>query len=129
MVNFENDYNFGEIQETLIKKKLETKWGELIQTGRWDKYDFINNKYNIEVKSRKCDYNNYSTTLLTCNKIVEEPNKKLYFVFNFTDGIYYIRYKKELFDKFDKKLFSRINQSFDMKEYIYIPIIYLKKLK
>lgn len=129
MVNFEADFEFGEAQETKIKIKLETKWGQLIQTGRWEKHDFINKKFNIEVKSRKCKYNTYPTTLLTCNKIVEEENKKLYFVFNFTDGIYYIRYRKPLFDTFEKKLFSRINQEYDMKEYYYIPIEYLKKIE
>lgn len=131
MVNFENDYKFGEDQENLIKNKLETKWGGLIQTGRWEKHDFINNKYNIEVKSRKCKYNSYPTTLLTCNKIVEEPNKKLYFVFNFTEeinSVYYIKYKKNLFDTFEKKLFSRVNKDFDKKLYYYIPIELLKKL-
>lgn len=128
MVNFENDYKFGEMQEEAIKPKLEAKFGELVQTDRWAKYDFINDRYNIEVKSRKCKYNAYQTTLLTCNKIVKESGKKLYFIFNFIDGIYYIRYKKSLFETFEKKLFSRINKEYDMKEYIYIPINFLKKL-
>lgn len=128
MVNIEQDYLWGEEKQELIKSRLESKFGMLRSMGRWDKHDFKNQHFNIEVKSRKNAYNTYPTTLLTCNKIVEEPNKRLYFIFNFTDGIYYIRYKKELFETFEKRMFSRINQSYDEKEYYYIPIQYLKNL-
>ncbi len=127
MVNFENDYLFGLDNENKIKDILENKFGELKKNHRYSKYDFENDKYVIELKTRRICYNQYPTTLLTCNKVIE-TTKKIYFIFNFTDGIYYIRYKEKLFNTFDKKMFSRINKSFDEKEYYFIPIQYLKKI-
>lgn len=129
MVNFENDYKFGEQEEERIHKTLEKRFGTLTATGRWEKHDFKNDRYNIEVKSRKCNYSTYPTTMMTCNKVVEEENKKLYFVFNFRDGIYYIRYRPALFSTFEQKKFSRINETFDEKMYYYIPIQLLKKIE
>lgn len=129
MVNFESDYRFGELEEDRIHKTIEKRFGLLTKMSRWDKHDFKNERYNIEVKSRKCNYNTYPTTMITCNKVVEEENKKLYFVFNFRDGIYYIRYREALFSTFEKKMFSRINEAFDEKQYFYIPIQLLKKIE
>lgn len=129
MVNIEKDYIYGEEQQKKLKSILEAKFGTLKEMDRWSKHDFKNQHFNIEIKSRKNTYSAYPTTLITCNKIVEEPNKRLYFIFNFTDGVYYIRYKKALFDTFEKKMFSRINQAYDEKEYLYIPIQYLKNLE
>jgi hypothetical protein len=54
------------------------------------------------------------------------------FVFNFTDGIHYIKYDKKLFDTFEKKPFKRAGRP-DIKTfeslYIYIPIEQLTKIK
>jgi hypothetical protein len=127
MVNFEDDYIFGLSQEDKIKDILESKFGKLVKNSRYCKYDFENEKYCIELKSRKNEYSKYPTTLLTCNKITD-TKKKLYFVFNFEDGIYYIKYKEHIFNTFQKKPFSRINEEYDKKDYYYIPIICLKKI-
>lgn len=127
MVNFENDYIFGASKENEIFDILEQKFGKLIKNSRYSKYDFENEKYAIELKSRKCNYSFYPTTLLTCNKITN-TNKKLYFIFNFTDGIYYIKYREHIFNTFEKKKYSRVNKTYDEKDYYFIPIEYLKKI-
>lgn len=127
MVNFEGDYYFGEEQQQLIKPILEAKFGMLKSNDRYSKYDFENESYYIEVKTRKNSYNTYPTTLLTSNKITK-TDRSLIFIFNFTDGIYYIEYDEKIFNCFEKKLFSRINKKFDMKDYYYIPIDMLKKI-
>ncbi len=127
MVNFEGDYIFGEKQQEIIKPILEKTFGSLISNDRYSKYDFENDNYYIEVKTRKNSYYTYPTTLLTCNKITN-TDKTLIFIFNFTDGIYYIEYDEKIFNCFEKKMFSRINKKFDMKDYYYIPIDMLKKI-
>ena len=45
----------------------------------------------------------YSTTILPVYKIVEKDDSRLVLVFYFTDGLFYIVYKKELFDTFETK--------------------------
>ena len=128
MVNYENDYNWGEAQQRKIMPTLKQKWNDIEEQDRWSKYDFISPSVNIEVKSRKNAYNKYPTTLLTCNK-VDDLTKKNIFVFNFIHDlkknlseIYYIEYDKKKFDTYQKEMFSRANIQSDEKEYYYIPI-------
>jgi len=121
MVNYENDYQYGEQQQKHIKPLLEKHFGFLNEKERYSKYDFENDEICIEVKSRKNKHNAYSTTLLTANKITD-TNKKIIFIFNFTDKLMYIKYDKEKFNTYTKKMFSRANQRWDEKEYLYIPI-------
>lgn len=101
--------------------------------NKYDKYDFINKDKNIiyELKSRRNSYNKYPTTLISLDKI--DKDYENIFIFNFTDGVYYIKYNEEQFNKYDIKLFKRIDrkQYCNDKEklYIYIPITDLIKIK
>lgn len=128
MVNYENDYNWGEAQQKKIAGYLGKKWNGLIPQGRYSKYDFISEDINMEVKSRKNRYSAYPTTLLTCNKIADTTKKNI-FVFNFVydmardlSEIYYIEYDEDKFSKYNKDMFSRAKKAWDEKMYIYIPI-------
>jgi len=125
MVNYENDYIWGEQQQKKIFPILEAKWEGLRPQGRYAKYDAINETTNIEIKSRKNAYSAYPTTLLTMNKI-SDTSKTNIFVFNFVKNdkneIYYIEYDKEKFEPYERRMFSRANYAADEKEYIYIPI-------
>ncbi|AIF72173.1 MAG: hypothetical protein QLV_07 [Qinghai Lake virophage] len=128
MVNYENDYIWGEYQQRKIFPILETKWLNLEEQARNSKYDFISENVNMEIKSRTNAYNKYPTTLLTCNK-VHDLSKTNIFVFNFVydmendlSDIYYIEYDEAKFSKYTKQKFSRANQTWDEKDYYYIPI-------
>jgi hypothetical protein len=95
--------------------------------GRYNKYDYIDDKYSYELKSRTNEYNKYPTTLIGLDKI--GPNT--IFLFYFTDGLYYIEYDKQLFDTFEIKDFVRnvrYGKIDKPKKYIYIPIISLNKI-
>jgi hypothetical protein len=61
---------------------------------------------------------------------VKENMKKIIFLFNFIDGLYYIEYEKNLFDTFEKQPFRRFREGVNDKEkpYIYIPIEHLKRI-
>lgn len=76
-------------------------------------------------QSRNVNYDMYETTIIPADKICK------IFLFNFRDGLYYIKYRKSKFDTFERKIFVR-NQRDDYndipKEYIYIPINKLKKI-
>jgi hypothetical protein len=58
-------------------------------------------------------------------------HKRTYLLFLFTDGLYYIRYRKSTFEEFDKKLFVKNRGDKDdvKKYYYYIPIDKLKKIE
>jgi hypothetical protein len=62
------------------------------------------------------------------DKIFEEQQ---FFIFSFFDGVYYIKYNKELFKTFDLLDFQRRPRPdiVDRKQlYYYIPIEHLKKI-
>jgi hypothetical protein len=129
MVNYENDYLWGEAQQRKIFPVLEKKWKSLRQQSRYAKYDALSEHVNMEIKSRKnLRCNSYPTTLLTMNKI-SDTTKTNVFIFNFVfdmakdmSEIYYIEYDEEKFSKYEKKMFSRANIKADEKEYVYIPV-------
>ena len=131
MVNFEKDYLYGVEKQKQILPILRDYFGEELQetVGRYARFDFYSDKSIFELKSRKNSKITYPTTLLTCNKIIREDDKDLIFLFNFTDELCYIRYDPDVFSTFEKRLFSRINEFFDEKEYYYIPIEQLTTIK
>jgi len=95
--------------------------------GKYDRYDYLDNDYNYELKSRTNEYNKYPTTLIGLDKI---DNNTIY-LFYFTDGLYFIEYNKELFDTFEIKDFvrnPRYGKIDKPKKYIYIPIDKLQKI-
>jgi hypothetical protein len=47
-------------------------------------------------------------------------------LFKYTDGLYYIEYNKEQFDKYELKKFTKYTE---LKDYIYIPIKDLIKIE
>ena len=131
MVNFEKDYLYGIQKQKEILPILRDYFGKDLEEtlGRWKKYDFYSDKSIFELKSRKNTKTRYHTTLITCNKVVSESRKDLIFLFNFTDELCFIKYDEKLFSTFERRLFSRINESFDEKEYYYIPIERLTTIK
>lgn len=128
---FKNDYAFGTQKEDDITTTLNKYFNdELIKPeNKKSKYDFKGKETYYEVKSRTNKYNDYPTTIIAQNKIFTDNQ---IFVFNFTDSCYYIKYDKEIFDKFEKKPFKRAYRP-DIKTfesiYIYIPIENLTEIK
>ena len=129
MVNYEDDYLWGEAQQRRIFPTLEKKWKGLRPQSRYAKYDAISDEVNMEIKSRKnLKWNSYPTTLLTMNKI-SDTSKPNIFIFNFVfdmtrnkSEIYYIEYDEEKFSKYERKMFSRAQIKSDEKDYVYIPV-------
>jgi hypothetical protein len=94
----------------------------LTSTDRYHKFDFINisKKILIELKSRTCTHSRYRETLMNMCKIPYANSKikegyDIYFVFAFTDGIYYQKYTKDNRYKADDR-------------YLYIPVTDLLEL-
>jgi len=130
MVHVEQDYQFGIKEQSKVLPLLKEFFGREIveETNKWSKYDFSDDQALYELKTRKNKKRAYPTTLMTCNKVCT-TDKELYFVFNFTDELCIIRYTQDLFNGFERKLFSRIDSKQDEKEYFFIPIEYLTTIK
>lgn len=130
MNRFIKDLQFGLLKEDETEKIISEYFkDELTKSKKYDKYDWKGKKYYYELKSRMCEYKKYDTTLIPASKIFTKYQR---FIFNFTDGIYYIKYREHIFDTFEKKQFVRFAR--DGKKdipqlYIHIPINKLKKIK
>jgi hypothetical protein len=99
--SFVLDKRMGDIGEHYILPKIQNFFDSSIQktTGN-AKYDYYDaNGVLYELKTRRCNKTRYETTLLPKHKIIEGKNQV--FIFNFLDKISYIRYDKEVFDKFE----------------------------
>ncbi len=124
--NYKQDNSFGLNEENLILPILEKYFKESISKSinKYEKWDGASETTLYEIKSRTNKHNAFNDTIIGANKILE-TNKTQIFIFNFIDGIYYIKYDKSLFDTFPNSPFIR-NQREDIvdtiKQYYYIPI-------
>lgn len=126
MVHWNNDYIYGtEKQKEILPVIKEYFSRDIIETeGQYSKFDFEDDEYNYELKSRKNTINKYPDTMITLNKL-KDDDKPLILLFNFTNCLAYIKYDKELFKSFKTANFSRAKMEWDKKIHIYIPIKYL----
>jgi len=123
-------YNYGKEQEKKVYPIIQEYFKEKIihSQGQYDKYDFIGDTKVFELKSRRNKHNSYSTTMITCNKL-KQIDKELILLFNFTDGLYFIKFEKELFDTFFSQPFVRDEVNAYPLDHVYIPIEHLTLIK
>ena len=126
-----SDLVFGKLKEIEIKEILEGYFNTKLNTSsKYNLIDFYNDDIYIELKSRRNTYSQYNTTIIGSNKIdyAKSLNKKIIFVFNFIDGLYYIEYSN-IFDSFDlcEQYIFRDNKK-ELKTNYHIPINLLKKI-
>jgi hypothetical protein len=120
----ENDYQYGRNKEGEILEKMNEFFQDNIKqtADRYDSKDYLGEKYKYELKSRRNTYKAFPTTIIPTDKVAEGGN--YVFLFNFTDGLYYIHYDEEVFKTFNKAPFQRRDggQNNPNKLYWYIPI-------
>ena len=128
--HFQKDYIYGKQQEIKILPLIEQYFDDNITqtTTQYAEYDFTSDFYNFELKSRKNNFNTYPTTMITSNKL-KNTDKQLILLFEFTDGLYYIKYDPLIFDTFEKKKFKRAGVCADAQFHTYIPIGDLKLIR
>jgi hypothetical protein len=130
---FNRDYEFGRQSETTVLDTLKTFFNDstiVPSTDKFDRYDFIGAGCKYELKTRRLTRNRFATTMLPLGKLLSENPENNIFLFQFTDGLYYIRYDKETFSTFNVAPFCRQDRSgFDAEQdYIYIPVNLLTKI-
>tara|TARA_B100000470_G_C19594264_1_gene303632 strand:- start:139 stop:561 length:423 start_codon:yes stop_codon:yes gene_type:complete len=110
----------------LIEQFLNTNLN--IYDNRFSTFDFYNDLYLIELKTRRCKHNTYADLMMNINKYntgineIKNNKKHIYYFFKFEDGLYY--YKQNIKHKHNKR-FAK-NRQGNQTEYIYIKTKLLK---
>jgi hypothetical protein len=127
---FMRDYKFGREREELILPQLQQFFKDDIRLtpDKYSKYDYEGKEYIYELKSRTCQLGTYPTTLLPVDKVVK--TRKQIFLFNFTDGLYYIEYDETAWRDIEIASFRRFRIGVNDKEkpYYHIPTTLLKRV-
>tara|TARA_E500000305_G_C4009825_1_gene232089 strand:- start:947 stop:1393 length:447 start_codon:yes stop_codon:yes gene_type:complete len=130
---YEQDKSYGVSQEDRLLCKIQQKYANVQKTSKHDKVDYVSNDYIIELKSRRCRFYTYKTTMISKGKIdyiletCAQLNKKGICMFNFDDGLYEVEITPDVVDKFECGFSGRKDRGrkeYDL--YYFIPIEMLK---
>ena len=121
---FKEDYEIGKKGEKKALPYIKDYFNSNIQEilNQYSKHDYTDSNFKYELKTRTCKYNSFPTTLMPVDKAVDDLT---IFLFQFTDGLYWIRYNAEDFEEFEKKQFvrhQRADYNDKEKDYFFIPI-------
>jgi hypothetical protein len=105
--SYASDYAFGENNEALKQVAISTFIGKpMIRQTRYSVYDYEADDATAraDIKSRRIHSKKYNTGLLGMNKVLSadaNPDKDHYFFFAYTDGLFYIKYDRDVFSTFN----------------------------
>ena len=90
-LQYQKDLEFGHKEEIRIKSILEEYFGELNVLDKYNPFDYENDEYLIELKSRRIPHNKYDTAMVNYSKLLRTSNtqKKRVIIFNYSDGLFY----------------------------------------
>jgi hypothetical protein len=124
-----NDLEFGLAKEAEVIKRLSEHFcDDIVKTeDKFCKYDAYGKINKYEIKSRRNKKDAYPTTIIPAHKTMEGD---LYFVFNFTDGLYYIKYDDEKFSKYETRKIGtyRMGARYNPLDHFCIPVGDLSKI-
>lgn len=136
MATLKQDLIFGTKQEIKQLKKITTFFNDNLRKSekKYQRWDFEGDTHIYELKSRNNKLYHYPDTLIAEDKILSPKQlngKKQIFLFNFTDGIYYIEYDKNVFKNIRCEMYVR-NKRNDYndieKPYYFIEVWRLKPM-
>ena len=121
MVFHKDSYEAGRSKEIeclpKLKKLIDSDLFRLTDT--FDSFDYFNGTdLYIELKSRNIEYSKYPSVFMNNTKFKKIRDGFNYlFVFLYTDGLYYIEYDKDIFDKFESRQIwnSKFNRFYDLR--------------
>ena len=128
---FNKDYNIGLKYEIALLPILKSFFNDITihQLDRFNTFDYKGENKYIELKVRNCSHNKYETTMMGLNKIEKARfiKEEVFFVFKFTDGLYYYKFKRS--DKLILDKGGRTDRGLnEIKDYIFIPNKLLEKM-
>lgn len=133
MPEYSIDISYGLANEEEVMPLLETHFNTALvkSSNKYCKYDFKGEGIKIELKSRRFNYSKYPTTFINSSKLdyvkTLGDDTLFYFVFKYTDGIYYIKYDRELFDTFHQANTTIHSRGYNIMNTL-IPICYLTSM-
>ena len=122
VVSVADDVAFGEANELRNKGLLEklVGCGLTKDPNRWASMDFYNENKTVlvELKSRRIRSDLYATAIISADKIhkIRDNGTTHYLAWAYEDGLFYVKYDKEKWDKYECKMYKRYNRS-DRIEY------------
>jgi hypothetical protein len=130
---FNRDYVFGRKAEEDILGTIRTFFSDPTitpSTDKYDRYDFTGAGRKYELKTRRLTKDRFATTMLPLGKLLSENPEGNIFLFQYTDGLYYIPYNAEQFSNFNVAPYCRQDRmGYDTEQdYIYIPVNLLTKI-
>jgi len=103
---YKKDIKDGLNAEIECKERLEKIFGELKASDRYCFYDFSNDKFLIELKSRNCNHDDYPTAMINYPKIEKWksrfPNKEFISAFLYKDGLFYWNFNEDEIEEIGK---------------------------
>ena len=126
-----NDYNVGLQYEVQILPFLQVYFNDktIVQLDRFNVFDFKGENKYLELKTRKCSVKTYPTTMIGVNKVerAKSLNENVYFIFQFTDGVYCWKYDKNI--QLTKREGGRTDRGYnEIKQYFFISTQLLTKI-
>lgn len=132
------DIAYGTSRETNLHTQIEELVGDKVEwRGGMEVFDYRNRAKTIyaELKSRRIKHDEFSTALIGLNKVefCTNPNVDYYFAYSYLDGIYYIKYDKDLFSTFEVNTSYKRGERSDCinrpSAIVYVPVKHLKKFE
>jgi hypothetical protein len=127
------DLAFGLPREDAVITRLSDYFNERINRAEYQfsPFDASSETTKYEIKSRRNKYEAYPTTIIPVDKTERIKGDRLVFVFNFTDGLYYIVYSKETFAKYSIQEVEAVRSRGvrTLKPHYFIPIGDLIQIK
>ena len=130
------DVDYGLENERICQSKIEKFFNEKLEKlDYYNDFDFTNKNNNllIELKSRRCNIDQYEDTMISISKINKAKkiiknksnNVEIYFFFYYlSNELYYWKYD----DKIDLRVDNNCNYRGIRKQYTYIPTNLLTKI-
>jgi hypothetical protein len=129
-INTNSEYKFGLNGELACSELICNQFNVKKNVSRWAVFDFESDEYLVELKTRRCKSTQYKDVMMNKPKIdkARKTNKKVIFVFNFLDGIFYWEYDKNVDLRND--LNGRLDRGcYEEQIMYYIPIDIMQKLQ
>jgi len=128
-VNTNSEYNFGLKGELACSELICNQFNVKKNVSRWALFDFESDEYLVELKTRRCKSTQYKDVIMNASKInkARETDKKVLFIYNFLDGLYYWEFDKSV--ELRQDMNGRMDRGmYEEQLMYYIPINLMKKL-
>lgn len=130
-MTFAKDFQDGMRAEARVYSQLKEFDPTVKSTYTSCVVDFVSEDRIYELKKRNCKKNTYPTTIVGYNKLqyADKQDKRLVLLFEFTDGLYYCEYTKDMIYSVQKFVRNKRSDYNDhRKDYVYIPVEQLKPI-